>query len=318
MDLLLSPILVECLALKEVDELRLSLLLKTPVSVLHTCKRLELILVSSALETSNLAPVLGPTVVHEGPAAIRRLFEICAGLKSPISGETAVLGQIKRVLGRLECRPGGRGSALHRLLLAAVTFGKQVREETPLGQVASSWGGRAWGLWHRAHPDRSPRALILGTGHLAEEVATRFVQRGARVTMAGRNLEKAKALAQKIGCAWCGLDEAAVSPFDLVTHCAPLTVSFDATPPPLMVLDLAQPPATCAATWPHSTYLNLQNFEAMGDGLPEGLQGQVMRWAEEATGSFIRLERRRFVAEQRRAMALDDEEDALETLAGYG
>jgi glutamyl-tRNA reductase len=78
-----------------------------------------------------------------GPAPlplVRRLFRITAGLLSPLLGENAIQGQVKKAYelahGRSPLTP-----YLHRLFQQALHTGKRVRRETSLGQGALSHTG---------------------------------------------------------------------------------------------------------------------------------------------------------------------------------
>ena len=113
--------------------------------VLATCARLEVYAVGEdaamaraqvqigRLTGMSLHRVASNSRVAAGRRVTRHLLRVAAGLESPIPGEDAILGQVRRALKRaVEC--GKVGATLSTLFRGAIHAGRRVRRESGLGR----------------------------------------------------------------------------------------------------------------------------------------------------------------------------------------
>lgn len=193
------------------------------VSILSTCNRLEIYVVSSAIEPgvreviqylsehsklslSELRPHLF-TLLHQD--AVMHLMRVAAGLDSLVLGEGQILAQVKNAH-QLAQQYKGAGSILNRLLKQAVTAGKRVRSETNIGTGAVSISSAAVELAQlkvQARSQSTPEAptslqehriTILGAGKMSRLLVQHLVSKGAKeITVLNRTLPRAEKLAQQ-------------------------------------------------------------------------------------------------------------------------
>jgi glutamyl-tRNA reductase len=132
----------------------------------------------------------------EGEAAVRHLFTVAAGLDSQILGETEILGQVRRAFDAARAA-GTTTRQMDSIFSAALSTGRRIRRETPLGRhpasvssaavdlAASRWGGLA-----------GRRVVVLGAGEVGEGVLRALHQRGAAsVKLVNRHPARARVLA---------------------------------------------------------------------------------------------------------------------------
>lgn len=257
----------------EADKLAADLVAGLDVSecaVLMTCNRIEILAeverfhgsvdrITQALARctgttrDDLAPYL---YVHFAEGAVQHVFTVASGLDSMVSGETQILGQVRRTLRRAQDE-GTVGRGLHDLLQQALRVGKRVHAETDLGRIGRSVvsvglataGEELAGIAHRS-------ALVLGAGTMSTLVArTLEGMEAGEIIVANRTHERALALAAAVGGRAVPVAALAteLARADLFVSCTGspgyvLTVD-DVTPAlagrspeqPLFVLDLAVP-----------------------------------------------------------------------------
>ncbi len=128
--------------------------------VWKTCLREIAILDSRQLRAEDLT---ADDEVYSREDGYRFLLEVICGLHSPLVGETEVLGQFKNFAQRAQDSPGGRCTApwIQRLIADA----KRVRTNHLTGM-----GGRSYGQLAQRYLTDCPRIVILGAGHLAQEL----------------------------------------------------------------------------------------------------------------------------------------------------
>lgn len=199
------------------------------VAVLSTCNRTELYaavrprgdaagaagsLVSLLARAGGLSErEVSPLVyTHTGPAALRHLCRVAAGLDSMVLGESEVLGQVAAALGdALEA--SAAGPVLDAAFHSALRAGRRARVETGIGRRPASVASEAVRLLR----DRLPAlerasVLVLGTGTMGRAV-TGILRSAAPRTLrvAGRSAERARAIASDLGVSvvrWEELDAA--------------------------------------------------------------------------------------------------------------
>lgn len=179
-----------------------------PAVLLSTCNRTEFYLSESsprALEvisrqaSARLGQPLDPYayVLQEREAA-EHLFRVAAGMDSLVLGESQVQGQVREAW---EAAQTSADPILHRLFQSALRAGGRVRAETALGAGAASVPSASVDLAHKIFGDLSGRkALVLGSGEMAELAMGLLVSEGVRTVMvAHRHLERAAQIALQLG-----------------------------------------------------------------------------------------------------------------------
>jgi glutamyl-tRNA reductase len=130
------------------------------------------------------------------------LFEVAAGLRSAVLGETEVLGQVRRALERAEAEKAA-GPVLSGLFRRAVLAGRKVRSSTAIARGATSLAhvavdvaaARLGGSLQGRH------VLVVGAGEMGEGVVDGLAKRhdGAIVVVANRTADRARTLAEQAG-----------------------------------------------------------------------------------------------------------------------
>lgn len=114
---------------------------------------------------------------------------------------------------------------------------------------------RAFGL-HARTPGRplslsAAHTLVLGTGGAARAAVQAAKQARGRVTVSGRDAQRAQALAREMSCNACAWDEIRTLAYDVLVHCTPmgsladpgrLAIPADWIPPSSLVLDAVYRP----------------------------------------------------------------------------
>lgn len=185
--------------------------------LLSTCNRTEFYLSGSqprALEvisrqaSARLGQPLDPYayVLREREVA-EHLFRVAAGMDSLVLGESQVQGQVREAW---EAAQHSADPVLHRLFQSALRAGGRVRAETALGAGAASVPAASVELAHKIFGDLSGRkALVLGSGEMAELAMGLLVSEGVRTVMvAHRHPAHAAEVAQKLGGRAVGYAEA--------------------------------------------------------------------------------------------------------------
>jgi glutamyl-tRNA reductase len=182
--------------------------------LVSTCNRVELVAAGRAGFDSDLsrvakacvealaakAPGIAPHLYsHVGGAAVRHLFRVAASLDSMVLGEPQILGQVKEAY-EVARKAGTVGSILHRTLPRAIRAAKRVRTETAIGNGQVSVPSVAVDLTRSIFGDLSGhRALLVGSGEMAEAVARLLKMGGASMVVVGRTLSRAEELAAAVG-----------------------------------------------------------------------------------------------------------------------
>ena len=115
-------------------------------------------------------------------------------------GESEVLGQVRTAL-RLARETGSTRAVLHRMFESAVAAGKRVRTETAIARHPLSVPSIGFELATKVFGQMSEQTiLVLGAGETGTLFARQAIEAGVRdVRIANRSLERAAALAEKIG-----------------------------------------------------------------------------------------------------------------------
>lgn len=190
-----------------------------------------------------------------GPAAVRHLLDVSAGLDSQLLGENEIFGQVKDAYAAAQAQ-GHTGAVLNRVFQKAFQAAKHVRTHTAIAAGQVSIYSVAVELAHSVFGDlAATRVLLLGAGDIGEKTARAFQSRGTtHLTVASRRFERAMELATSLTSSAMPFEqrEARLAEFDIVVSAtsAPGTVvSRDAVRQalqkrparPLLFIDLAMP-----------------------------------------------------------------------------
>ena len=149
---------------------------------------------------------------HRADAASSHLFRVAAGLDSMIVGEPEILGQVRRCF-RLATATGTAGSELSPLFRHALRTGKRVRSETELSRHAGSFAAAAVSLLRGDLGEaglESTRAVVLGTGRIAEASARALLRAGLpaeQLVIVGRSEQRAQSVARPYGARHAPLEQ---------------------------------------------------------------------------------------------------------------
>jgi glutamyl-tRNA reductase len=181
-------------------------------AILSTCNRTELYLDHApgasgqaidwlggfhGLRSADLAP---SAYTHQDAHAVRHLFRVATGLDSLVLGEPQILGQLKQAYRQAQDARTLSGP-LEQLMQRSFSVAKLVRTETRLGANAVSVAYAAVRLATQVF-DEMPRrqAVLVGAGETIELVARHLIGAGVRrIVVANRTLERARALADRVG-----------------------------------------------------------------------------------------------------------------------
>ena len=128
----------------------------------------------------------------------RHLFRVAAGLESPLLGETAILGQVRRAYD--EARAQGKLSAnMNKMFQAAIHVGHRVRTETTISRGAVSYSQVTVDMLSRMVPNLSEKVVsIIGVNDMTESILNFLTARGAtNLILANRSYDAAEQLARK-------------------------------------------------------------------------------------------------------------------------
>jgi glutamyl-tRNA reductase len=237
--------------------------------ILSTCNRVEiyanvpsyhagfLALKRMLTERRGVAPdeLAEPLYSHWEQDAADHLFAVTSGLDSMVIGETQIQSQVREALRSAEAE-GASGPAVRSLFHAAARAGRRARTETSLGAAPDAFVALGAELAAEMLGDlRGRHVVVVGAGQMAGLAVKHLRGRGVgSVRVLNRSLERARALAERTGHDYAGLDRlpAAIADADLVvsaTGAAEAVIDAGmvraalagARPAPLILLDLAVP-----------------------------------------------------------------------------
>ncbi len=188
--------------------------------VLSTCNRVELY----AAGTFEKTPYQLTTFLHQfhqieegvldehmfrlvGEDAVSHLFRVAASLDAIVVGEPQILGQVKEAFFRAAGKKA-TGAVLNRAFHKAFSVAKRVRTETAIAQSAVSVSYAGVELAQKIFGDLSGLScLLVGAGDMGELAAQHFVDKGAKLFVCNRSLDRAERLAEQYGGVARKLDE---------------------------------------------------------------------------------------------------------------
>ena len=129
------------------------------------------------------------------------LFEVAAGLRSAVVGETEVLGQVRRALDVAEAERAA-GPVLSGLFRRAVQAGRKVRVETAIARGTTSLSHVALSLAaERLDGLDGRRIMVVGAGEMGESLVSALgtKHRPADVMVVNRSPARARSLSDAVG-----------------------------------------------------------------------------------------------------------------------
>jgi glutamyl-tRNA reductase len=177
------------------------------------------------------------------PEIAAHLFSLAGGLLSPLLGENAILGQIRRAyetyriclnhylnpdLQSISQELSGyprHSKGLHILFQAALACGKLIRTQTEINRGAISYAQATVDLIRQRRQINRARILLVAANELNGDILMRLQNSGANCCLISRNLQKAKDLALANGASWASIEE-------LCTHTVQAEVIISATSAP--------------------------------------------------------------------------------------
>ncbi|MEM9399986.1 MAG: glutamyl-tRNA reductase [Verrucomicrobiota bacterium] len=182
------------------------------LAVLSTCNRVELYAAGDA-EYDDLVQALQVAVekviqprvswrevmkIYEDSSAARHLFQVAAGMKSMVLGETEILGQVKQTYDHA-FKNGYTGKYLNKLFQTAFSAAKEIRSKSAITRGSISVGSVSVELAERIFGElRKTKVLVLGAGETSERVLKSLAGRGVKsIIVANRTYQKACDLAKE-------------------------------------------------------------------------------------------------------------------------
>lgn len=181
--------------------------------VLNTCNRFELytqlqegssercvvqaLAKAYAVESSEIEAHLH---VRSGREAVQHLIEVAAGLRSQITGEAEIFGQVKAAYAASQDL-GYAGKTINRVFQKGFQAAKVIRNSTTVGEGQINIANVAVDLAGKIFGDlSSAAALSLGTGEIGEKTVKALRSRGAKTFgVASRSQERAEDVAKEWG-----------------------------------------------------------------------------------------------------------------------
>lgn len=154
----------------------------------QTCLR-RIVLLNQAESKALLAPARNDPEIYRGKDAYRFLLEVICGLRSPLIGETEVMGQFRDFCSKVKLPPTPWGRVLRQIAADLMVDAKQVRHRHLEGLGSQSYGGLV-----RQQLKGIPSVALIGAGQLANEIIPWLIGK-TELTLFYRNRHRAQALA---------------------------------------------------------------------------------------------------------------------------
>jgi glutamyl-tRNA reductase len=178
------------------------------VAILSTCNRTEIYAIAEQGSQPRITQWLAdyhklPFVtlsacvyMHTGPASIKHLLRVAAGLDSMVLGEPQILGQVKDAF-LMARQYKTMGPQLEQLSQKIYRVAKQIRSSTAIGQNPVSVASIAVDLAAQLFADLATcNVLLIGAGETIELVGRHLnAAKAKRVVIANRTAENARRLA---------------------------------------------------------------------------------------------------------------------------
>jgi glutamyl-tRNA reductase len=143
-------------------------------------------------------------------AATRHMFRVASSLESMVVGEPQILGQVKEAFAAAQ-HAGAVGPRLQQTVSRAFQAAKRVRTETGLSTGRVSVASVAVDLASQIFGSLDgTRVLLIGAGKMALGAAKSLTQKGAKLSIANRNYDRAVELARARAAVAHPLDDVAL------------------------------------------------------------------------------------------------------------
>ncbi len=153
-------------------------------------------------ESAHIAPedFADHVTVHYDTEAVRHLFSVTAGLDSAVLGENEIQRQVKSAWETARTE-GTVGPSLNALFRHALEVGKAVRTDTGISRNIASVSHAAVAMADRHFGGLAGRrVLVLGAGEMGRGMAATLASADlAAITFANRSIDRARALADRVG-----------------------------------------------------------------------------------------------------------------------
>jgi glutamyl-tRNA reductase len=182
-------------------------------TILSTCNRTEIYCGNQQLDQTRIVHWLSDfggfkreelvncLYMYPNEQAVKHAFRVASGLDSMVLGEPQILGQMKAAFDQA-LQAGTTGKVLNRLFQHTFTVAKQVRTDTSIGSNPVSVAYAGVSLASRIFTSLSEQTvLLIGAGETIELVARHLKEKKVkRMIVANRSIERAKTLAEEVGC----------------------------------------------------------------------------------------------------------------------
>ncbi|NJM05402.1 glutamyl-tRNA reductase [Candidatus Gracilibacteria bacterium] len=165
-----------------------------------------------------------------GEAVVQHLCATAAGLRSLVLGEAQIQGQVRLAYEQAK-EIGSAGTTLSHLFRQALSAGKRVRHETPLGCGAASVSQAGVELARQRFGElKGHSVLLIGGGEVSELAAQNLLANGAdRLTIVNRTLARGRELAERYHAEAIGFEQ-----LPDALGCADIVISSTAAPVPII------------------------------------------------------------------------------------
>jgi glutamyl-tRNA reductase len=141
----------------------------------------------------------------EYPESVKHLFMVASGLESMALGENDILRQIKSAYD-LATKRGKTDKFLSYTFQKALSVGKDVRTRTNISQGKTSLSSISLEIIEKEYGISNKKICIIGTGKMATALLNYLKLSNSIITVAGRTLDHARALAIKYGAYYTDLN----------------------------------------------------------------------------------------------------------------
>ncbi len=228
------------------------------VVLLSTCNRVEYYFVGDNIDIQALKIELFGNANNlcyfkKNKDVVSHLFEVASGLKSQMTGETEIFGQVKSAYSR-SFENNHCGRILNAVFQKSAQVGKWIRTNTEIGHGKISIGSVSAELASHIFEDISKAEILLvGSGEAGKLIADALYVRGARnITIVSRTRENSDKLAKEIGVKSADLNDglAQLDLFDIVVcassageliSCDMVKKSMKKRVSPMFLIDLSVP-----------------------------------------------------------------------------
>ena len=169
-------------------------------------------------------------------AAVEHLFRVAAGLESMSVGENEIMYQLKTAYTKYAAA-GAVDSLMSDAFTRAISFGKNVRENTHISRGKTSIPSIALGMTSKIVDLGASTVCIVGTGMMAETFLRYFKKiKAKKIIVIGRNAAAGRRLASAYAASFSGMPalDAAVAMSDVIfvaTSAADLIIRKEMMPP---------------------------------------------------------------------------------------